>query len=494
MRYHDYLRQRYRHILGDIGAIWVIIGLLILSPLLALPFYWSESALAPAFLWPGLALILLGLTLRLRLPRDDEFSLTVPEGAVIVVLTWVVAIVVGATPFMLSLGLTFTQAVFEATSGWTTTGLSVIDVEAVSPILLLYRSIIQLAGGAGFAIIMLAALTGPAGMGLSSAEGREEQLEPNVRHSASLVLRLYFAYVVFGVLALRIAGMNWFDAINHAFAALSTGGFSTHAASIGYWDSAPVEIVTIVLMLLGTINFLVAYAVVRGRWSALWRTSEVQFLAFLLAVSIPTLLFGVTLNLYPTLGKALRVAVFEVVTAISTCGFATVSYVPWSAIGWLFLIGLMMVGGGSGSTAGGIKQVRIVVMMKGLLAEIRRPLLPPTAVCEPSLWQAGQRRFLQDRHIRGVALFVFLYALVFAFGSGVITASGYSLREGMFEFASSLSTIGLSVGVTTPDAPFSVLWVETLGMFLGRLEFFAVITGVAKFLSDGRVLLFERAK
>jgi len=297
VRYHDYLRQRYRHILGDIGAIWVIIGLLILSPLLALPFYWSESALAPAFLWPGLALILLGLTLRLRLPRDDEFSLTVPEGAVIVVLTWVVAIVVGATPFMLSLGLTFTQAVFEATSGWTTTGLSVIDVEAVSPILLLYRSIIQLAGGAGFAIIMLAALTGPAGMGLSSAEGREEQLEPNVRHSASLVLRLYFAYVVFGVLALRIAGMNWFDAINHAFAALSTGGFSTHAASIGYWDSAPVEIVTIVLMLLGTINFLVAYAVVRGRWSALWRTSEVQFLAFLLAVSIPTLLFGVTLHL-----------------------------------------------------------------------------------------------------------------------------------------------------------------------------------------------------
>ncbi len=230
-------------------------------------------------------------------------------------------------------------------------------------------------------------------------------------------------------------------------------------------------------MLLGTINFLVAYAVVRGRLAALWRTSEVQFLVFLLAVSIPTLLFGVTLSLYPTLGKALRVAVFEVVSAISTCGFATVSYVPWSAIGWLFLIGLMMVGGGSGSTAGGIKQVRIVVLMKGLLAEIRSPLMPRTAVHEPSIWQAGQQRFLQDRHIRGV-----------------IVASGYSLREGMFEFASSLSTIGLSVGVTAPDAPLSVLWVETLGMFLGRLEFFAVITGIAKFLNDGRVLLFERTK
>jgi trk system potassium uptake protein TrkH len=132
-------------------------------------------------------------------------------------------------------GLNFTQAVFESTSGWTTTGLSVVDVSVAPRLVLLYRSLMQLAGGAGLAVIMLSALAGPAGTGLSAAEGRADQLVPNVRRSAKLVVTIYSGYVIFGGVALNLAGMGWFDALNHAFAAISTGGFSTRAESIGSW-------------------------------------------------------------------------------------------------------------------------------------------------------------------------------------------------------------------------------------------------------------------
>lgn len=486
MHYHNWLGQRYRLILGYTGSIWIVIGLLILSPLLALPFIWAEHPQSPAFAIPGLALIILGALLLWQLPRRQASTLTLAEGSVIVVFTWLTAVFVGALPLMSLAHLNFSQAIFEATSGWTTTGLSVIDVESASRLVLLYRSIMQLAGGAGLAIIMLTALTGPVGMGLSTAEGRGDQLAPHVRQSAAIVLELYSGYVVAGILALRLAGMNWFDAINHAFAALSTGGFSTHADSIGYFDSPAIEAVTIVLMLLGTINFLTSYAAVKGRWRVLLRNSEMHVLTFLLALSIPTLLFGVTWGLTPTVGKALRVALFEAVSALSTTGFTTVSYLPWPSLGWLVIIGLMLIGGGSGSTAGGIKQSRIYVLTKAMLAEIRRPLLPRNTILEVSLWQGEEKRFLSSQHIRTEALFVFLYLTLFSLGAGVLTAYGFSLRDSLFEYASAISTIGLSVGVTSPHAPAGVLWTLSAGMFLGRLEFFAIFTGLAKLWVDGR--------
>ncbi len=484
MRYSEFLDQRYKAIVGYTGLISLIIGLLILSPLLLLIVYHQEVAVAWAFLLPGLILILPGGALwRLLTPRPSV-SLTKQEGAVIIVLAWLLAILVGAIPFVAASGLNFTQAVFEATSGWTTAGLSVVDVRQASPLVLFYRSVIQLAGGAGLAIIMLSALAGPVGPGLTIAEGRGEQLLPNVRRSAKLVLTMYAGYVVIGILALRLAGMSWFDAINHAFAALSTGGFSTRAESIGYWDSPLIEAVIIVLMLLGTLNFLTAYTLLQRNFKAVVRNGEVRLSALLILLGGGVLFLGVTLGLYPALQKAIRVAVFETVTGLSTTGFSTVDYREWNSLGWLVHVMLMLIGGGTGSTAGGIKQYRIYVLYKGLVWEFRRMFLPRRVVTEPDVWQGEQRQFLSDRHLRQTSLFVFLYLVIFALGSGILIAYGYSIRDSFFEFASALSTVGVSVGVTAADAPSGVLWTETVAMFLGRLEFFTVVVGLGKLLTD----------
>ena len=254
--YGTFLRARYRVILGYTGLVCSIIGAIILAPAVLVLFFPDQRALAGTFLGTGLTLLLLSaVTWHLCRPPAGT-SLSFNEGAAVVVLSWLVAIGAGAIPFLAS-GLNVTRAVFESTSGWTTTGLSVVDVSSTSALLLFFRSLMQLAGGAGLAILMLSALTGPPGVSLSSAEGHGTLLVPHVRRSARLVMTLYSSYILFGIGALKGAGMGWFDAVNHAFCALSTGGFSTRAESIGAWNSAAVELVTILMMGLGMTNFLV---------------------------------------------------------------------------------------------------------------------------------------------------------------------------------------------------------------------------------------------
>jgi trk system potassium uptake protein TrkH len=482
-RHTEFMRHRWRIMLGYSGLVSVLVGLIILAPCLGLLFFPGEIDLAWGVALPGTGLSLLGIIIwRGLLPRGGA-TLSLQEGAVVVVLSWLLAVIVGAVPFILIGGLDFTQAVFEATSAWTTTGLSVVDVEKASRLLLLLRSVMQLAGGAGLAIIMLSALTGPSGSGLSAAEGRADQLVPHVRRSAKLVMTMYSGYVVFGCIALYLAGMGWFDAVNHAFAALSTGGFSTRTASIGYWNSPGVEAVTILLMLLGTMNFVTGYALMHGKFRAVCKNGEIRLQMLVLPAAALIAFTGVTANLYSSVGQQVRVAIFETVSALSTTGFSTVGYGNWNGLGWLLLIGLMIIGGGTGSTAGGLKQYRIYVLYRSLATELRRMFLPRRAVTEPDVWVGEQRRFLQDRDIRQIAAFAFLYLLTLALGTGILTAYGYSLKESLFEFASALGTVGLSVGVTSADLPAGLLWTETVGMVLGRLEFFVLFLGTGKILS-----------
>ena len=488
-RYKSFLRQRYRAIFGYTGLICLISGLVIISPLLALVAYPEELPFAWGFLVPGAILGIVGLGLWRSLTPKKATSLTLQEGSIIVMLAWLVAILVGTVPFMTIQGLNFTQAMFESTSGWTTTGLSVVDVTKASRLILLYRSIIELFGGAGLAIITLSAIAGPAGSGLTSAEGRSEQLVPNVRRSAKLVLAIYTGYNIVGTIALKLAGMNWFDAVNHAFAALSTGGFSTRAESIAYWDNPVLEIVTIFLMFAGGLNFVTAYLLLKGKFKSVVRNGEIRFQTLMVPLCSLVILFGVAIRFYPQLGKAIRVSIFETVTCFSTTGFSTVGYTQWSSIGWLMLILMMLVGGGAGSTSGGIKQLRVYILYRSLRWEIRRMLMPARSVTEPSIWQGERRHFLQDNQIRQIGIFVFLYLILFCIGSAIVAAHGYSLQESLFEYASTMGTVGISVGVTSADAAPTLLWTQILGMFLGRLEFFTVFVGVVRLLRDTRPIL-----
>ncbi|MFO7949426.1 MAG: potassium transporter TrkG [Candidatus Fermentibacteraceae bacterium] len=479
----SHLALRYREIGSKVGFLLVLVSAYMLLPLAGLAAYPEEAGAAAAFALPALAMAALGLVAwRLLHPRQ-QVVLTVREGGVIVLVSWILVSIFSAWPFMRLEGLSFTQAVFESVSGWTTTGLSVVDVTGAFRITLLWRSLTQLAGGAGLAIIMLSAIAGPTGPAVSVAEGRD-LLVPHVRESAKLVMRIYSVYAVLGVLGLWLAGMDWFSAVNHAFAAISTGGFSTEPASIGHWDSPQVEAVTIVLMLLGSISFVTIWSLIRGKLRTFLRNGEIRLVALLLPVSAVLLLLLTTRGLSGPSFEATRSAVFQAATALTTTGFSTTGFGVWNSFGWGMIILLMVIGGGTCSTAGGIKQYRILLMAKSVGWEVRRHLLPGKAVVPYPVWVGDRKVFVSEGHLRSVGTFVFLYIASLAAGTAVLAAHGGGLRDSLFEFASTLGTVGLSTGMTSPQSPQLVLWTQTVGMLLGRLEFFVVIVSIRKVAGD----------
>lgn len=492
-RQQAYLRERYRALVGYTGVLLVLVGASYLITLVMLIFYPQEWRLGGAWLLQGALVMGLGGFMWKRYAPAEPQPVSMQEGAVVVSLVWMFLILSGALPFMLVSDLNFHQAMFESTSTWTTTGLTVINVEEAPKLVLFYRSWIQFVGGAGLAILTLSAAAGPIGYGLSAAEGRTDRLAPHVRRSANIVLTLYVSYAVFGTVALWVAGMSPFDAINHAFTALSTGGFSTKTNSVAFWDSAVIEAVLIVLMILGTLNFLTVYTLLRGKFYAVYRNGELRAMLLQVAIAFFSVLFIVTLGVYATASRAIRVTIFEVISALSTCGLSITTYSDWNDFGWLVMVTLMLVGGGSGSTSGGIKQYRIYVIYKATLWEIRRAFMPPHAINEPTVWHGDNHHPLNDKQVRQVALFVGLYMAFFLIGSGMLTIYGYTMQEALFEFASSISGTGLSVGVTQPDMPVPVLWVQNLSMLMGRLEFFTIIVGLSKFTVDARTMFSNAA-
>jgi len=489
VRLINHLKERYAVILSAIGLMLLLCSGLLVTPLLAL-FVWPDQMVhAPEFAMPAVILAMIGMMLW-RFFRIRSFTpLSVQEGGLIVLTSWLIVIVFSAWPLMTILHLPFSRALFESVSGWTTTGLSVVDVEVAGPLILLWRSIIQLAGGAGLAIMMMSALIGPTGIGISKAEGRGDQLVPQIRQSARLVLIIYGTYAVSGVVAYYLAGMSLFDAINHSFAAVSTGGFSTHTQSIGYWDSPLIEAITLPLMFLGNLSFVTAWFLFRGKLLDVSMNGEIRLQAVLVPLSMVLFFLMTTQTLYPHLGKSIRVAIFEVMTAITTTGFSTVSYSQWNSFGINLLVILMLIGGGVCSTAGGIKQFRIYLLGKLVFWEFKRYISSPNAILVRPIWEGGRRVFVDDDQIRQLTVFVSLYLATFATGVLLLCAHGFSLESSLFEFASAMGTVGLSVGITSAQMPDSVLWAEIVAMFLGRLEITMVFVSVFKLKRDAGLMV-----
>lgn len=476
-----------------LSLMFMVLAATMAVPIAVCLFYPSEMKLAPAFLLPALLLTAIGIWLKVINKHKELSPLDFKESSLVVTLTWVAMSLAGSIPFILISGMNFTHAVFDSVSGWTTTGLSVLDVTKAPRVLLFFRAWTQFIGGAGFAIIMLASLTGVGAQHIYSAEGKGTLIKPNVLASARIVVKLYLGYMVVGILAYLLLGLKLLDAIVYCFCAISTGGFANHVQSIGYYDSAAVEFVTIVLMVLGNLSFLIGYFLVKGKLRSVARNGEVKVLTVGLLISIPVLFLATTSMLYGLSSKALRVAVFEAVSAITTTGFSSVSYIDprWSEAGILVLIILQLVGGGTCSTAGGMKQYRIYMMYKTILWHIKSSLLPGKAVTRNYIWEGDQKGYVNDARIRSISSFVYAYMTIYALGVMAISMSvnpvtrmPYSIMEAMFEFSSALGTVGLSIGVTSLTAPLHVIWIETLGMLLGRLEIFVVIISIAKICQD----------
>jgi len=425
------------------------------------------------FLTPGGISAAIGISLYRPWNRKTLPPLMLRESMVIVVLGWTIAFIISAWPFSLADLLPYRLALFESISGWTTTGLSVVNEEATPRVFLFWRSLMQYLGGAGFAIAMLSSILGPTGAAISRAEGRQEVL-PMVRQSASTISTIYLSYAAFATIGLRIFGMTWFDALNHAMAALSTGGFSTRADSIGAWNMLSLHLFTIALMLLGNTNFVTHHLLWRRRWKQAIRNPEFKVFAVLSISAI------ISMVVSPLVDVSVSDSVFQVLSALSTTGFGTADISGWSAGAVMIIILLMIVGGGINSTAGGIKQRRIYLIFQSIWWQVREDMLPRRAVVSHSIDDHGESTVIGNVELRKAANFVLIFIATLFIATIIISLAGYTLRDALFEASSALGTVGLSVGVTSAEAPPAVLWTLKAAMFLGRLEFFAIIVALRK--------------
>lgn len=489
MRTDPELRGRYRSILGHFGLLLLLGGCVVLTPLVALAAYPHELHVAPAFLLPGLSAVGAGWLLRRTCRPRPSHSLTIAEGGIVLVLAWGGICVLSGLPLMATVGLDFSQAVFEAVSGWTTTGLSVVDVTRCPNVVLLWRSTMQFFGGAGMAVALLSVGGGPLGQGFILAEGRGDQLVPNVRRSARLVAWIYTGYAVVGTIAYTAAGMTVFEAVNHTFAAISTGGFSTRPENIGAWDSPAVEAVSIALMLVGSFNFQTVHLALTRRWRAFLGNAEMQVTFVLVPLSAAIAMLFLWGTVYPSLGTAFRHAIFETVSALTTTGFSLTPYTSWPATAVFVLIVLMVIGGHTGSTAGGLKQLRGHLFVRTVVWEVKRILRPRSAVVVREFRMGPDPQAAQASHFVDLAAIGALYAICLAISVTILLAHGIDLQSATFEMVSCLSTVGLTIGVTTPTTPAGVLWAGSVGMFLGRLEFLIVVVALAKVLRDAKPLV-----
>lgn len=464
------------------GQLMILIGILVFMPVCILIFYPQEMHYAQSFVIPSVISIVGGwLTCVLFVEKESDSPRSAGQrkSMRIVLFTWLWGIAIGALPFLISGQLNVIQSLFESVSGWTTTGLSVMDVSITSKIFLFYRSFMQYCGGLGFIMMIIMLVNDRYSMDLFNAEGHPDKLMPNLGRTARMILLMYLCFLGAGTIAYAIAGMPVFDGICHAMCSLSTGGFSTKLNSIGEYNSFAIECVTVVLMLLGTTNFAVLLLAVKGKWKRVIQVSEVRFMFILLAISI--LLTGCSLLSIMPVQDAFRHAFFNTASALSTSGYATMSYANWPSFARGMLILLMLVGGGLGSTAGGIKLTRVYLLIRMVCLNIRKKMQPGRCVESPSYYRAQGKTRIDDEVCLDTAGFIGCYLFIYICGTMALTLACHcSLDEAMFEFASSLGTVGLSIGLTGPGTGSAVLLIEMAGMILGRLEIFIVIVGLCR--------------
>ncbi len=415
--------------------------------------------------------------------------LTWSHGTVVVALAWLVGSALAAIPFLLS-GHTgnLLDAWFEAMSGLTTSGLSVIqDLDHLSYSMNLYRHLTHFAGGQGIVIVVLAVLASGSGAGmLYVAEGREDRILPNIVRTARFIFMVAAVYLVVGTIALygtlHLAGLGgWrglWHAVNLFVAAFDTGGFTPTSQSIGYYHSATVEVVLLVLMVAGTMSFALHYHLWAGRFRELTRNLEVRSLLVTATVLGTLTLFGLARSGVQSSAAGLyRKGIFTLLSAHTGTGFAVnaggLIVSDWGVLAPAAIVLAMGLGGMAGSTAGGVKALRVGITAKAIAHDIRRILLPDGAVAVTT-YHAGHKRILRDQVARSATTVLLLYVATYLAGALVALLYGrWEASEALFESVSAAANVGLSVGIVDPSMPRLLQVTYILQMWVGRLEFVA---------------------
>ncbi|MCB9258625.1 MAG: TrkH family potassium uptake protein [Ignavibacteriales bacterium] len=466
-------------IFNFVGFLLILEGIFMF---LGIPFsiYYQDNDIY-VLLFTGLFTSLFGLVLFL-ISKNKDKDIRKREGYIVVSIGWIVTSLFGALPFVIHGSIpSYTDAFFETMSGFTTTGASILnDIEALPHGLLFWRSVTQWLGGMGMIVLSLAILPilGIGGMQLFVAEvpgPTKDKLHPRVRETAVRLWGIYVLLTFVEVLLLVIGGMTLFDAVCHSFTTMATGGFSTKQASIAYYQSPFIHYVIIFFMFAAGVNFTLHYHLLHGRFENLKKNEEFKF--YLTVILFWTFFIAVILYLtnYGSAEQSFRDSLFQVVSIITTTGFVTADYEIWGTLLLLIFFLFLFSGSCAGSTGGGIKIVRHLLLFKNSFLELRR-LIHPRAVI-PVRYNGHS---VPQDIISNILAFFLFYIFIFIMGSLVMAALGLDFMTAIGSVATSLGNVGPAIGSVGPTDNFANIptlgkWFLSFFMLLGRLELFTIL-------------------
>jgi trk system potassium uptake protein TrkH len=472
--------MHYPLIFRFIGILIAFLGVSMVVPLGA-SFYYQDGSARP-FVYSIIISLGIGGLLYFFSKKDNEDQLSHRDGVAIVTFGWLAAGLIGAIPFLFSQTIpNFTDSYFESLSGFTTTGATILrDIEKLPQGIILWRSITQWFGGMGIIVLSIAILPflGVGGMQLYRAEIPSpvvDKLRPRISDTAKLLWKVYILITAIEVFFLSIGGMPLFDSICHAFCTMPTGGFSPKNASLAHYNSAYFDGVVIVFMLLAGINFSLHYKLIRGNFSIFGKDPECR--VFLITVVFFILM--ITLNIYgrvyDSLSQAFRFASFQVCSIITTTGFVTADYSQWPSFSQNLLFICMFLGAMAGSTGGGMKIMRIILLIKHGYQQIFR-IIHPHAITTVKL---GGRAVPSDV-LDSIWGFFILYLSIFVISSILMALLGLDMISSFASVAACIFNVGPGFGAVGPVENYAAIpalgkWILIFCMLLGRLEIYTVI-------------------
>jgi trk system potassium uptake protein TrkH len=467
-----------RPILFVEGIFVMMVGTLMLIPSLV-DFSCADHGCEPFLIGAALALFFGSLMVCSSL--EGEITLTLRQGLLLTASSWVVISAVAAVPLALSLHISFTDAFFETMSGLTTTGSTVLsNLDTMDRGVLIWRSILQWIGGVGIIVIAVAVLPflRVGGMQLFKMESseRSDKVFPRAGQLAGAIAIVYISLTAMCAFLYDMEGMTTFEAINHAMTTLSTGGFSTSDKSMGLFQSPGIIWTSTIFMALGGIPFVLYIRSIHGKWSALFESSQVRvFLLFLVCATLMISLWLVIYNHFDPM-EALRLSAFNVVSVVTTTGYATADYSLWGTFPVVVFFFLMFVGGCTGSTAGGIKIFRFEIMCRFVVRQLQILLHPSRAAT-----MRYNNREVTDDVMRSTVLFVFQFIMVVALLALALAFTGLDLITSLTGALTAVANVGPGLGqLIGPAGNFASLpdfakWALAFGMLVGRLEILTVL-------------------
>lgn len=469
-----------------LGLLLVLSGL---AMLLALPFsLYFESQDHYAILISGLGTMLTGIIMWFFTRRAPNKELRKRDGHLIVTLGWLVMSLTGSLPYLLSGAIPgFTDAFFETISGFTTTGASILgqEIEALPKGLHFWRAMTHWIGGMGIIVLTIAILPllGVGGMQLYAAEvpgPTPDKLTPRVKETAKRLWFIYVSLTAVEAVLLMLGGMDFFDAVCHSMSTLSTGGFSTKQTSLGHFSAYHQYIVCFFMFLAG-VNFSLTYAALKGKPIRLWRNEEFRVYLFAVIALVSIVTCVVFIGTYQDAGisfeKSFRDSLFQVLAIVTTTGFGTADYTTWGPFLLILFFSLMFIGANAGSTSGGVKFVRIIVILKNSHFELKRQLHPKAIL--PVRFNG---KSVKPEVVSKIKAFMLIFVLIFVGGTFVMSAFGLDFVSAMGSVAATLGNIGPGVGIVGPGDHLNFAQIPDMGkwflsflMLLGRLELFTVL-------------------